>query len=412
MPASKITELNGEVEAIATRQGERRLIVVLTDEDARVLVSDGDEAFAEDTGASAFLRSLLSGLSEDTPALRAEFVGDILCLSVNSSQLTSGGTSVVLAVDLATQEVRELVRVDSLFTIPAIVGVDDRFLLVGVYEDASQSDGRVARVMAFDLANRTEYEILRLDYEKDGVAVPDAGDATGEDDGEWEGVRPLITHLTYASAARRLYLVTLDPDQGEGNRICAVTLDENCRLIGDPELLLHEICEPYSPIVGGACASPYRDEVVAVMYASEWEKFVPISSMPGESDFLSAADLHVVRSGEPPRRLAVLGQLGINIAFYDREAEAPNLPNRFRIRFDFDGAGNEVTPVIPLDQNRYLIALFGGTLTEINADTGAQSVVHRFGKPITALQSGFDSRSVFVGLATGEFFTITVPQGV
>ncbi|MBC8137195.1 MAG: hypothetical protein H8F28_15045 [Fibrella sp.] len=407
--AQKITGLNGEIVAVASEPTRRWVVAFSTESDVKVLTFPEEGPPVEDAQASALTRAALNGLTERTPSVRAEFLRDTLCVGINHFQLNGGGTSAVLAVDLATSEVRELCRFDGLFTTPPIVAIDDRFVLAGVYEDQEQTEDWVGSVRVFDLSNRTQHELLRLDFEKDGVAVPVGADT--DEDADWEGVRPLISHLAYAPPARRLYLVTQDPDQGEGNRIRAVTLDMDCRAVGVPEPLLHEIWEPYSPVVGGACASPHRDEAVAVMYASEWEKFVPISAMPGESDFLPAADLHVARAGEPARRLAVLGQLGVNIAFYDREAEAPNLPDRFRIHFDFGNAGSEVTPVIALGPDRYLIALFGGTLTEINIETGKQSVVERFGEPITALQNGFDPGTVFVGLVTGEFFTVAVPQG-
>lgn len=406
----QIAELNGEIVAIAVQREQRMLVAFSTESDVKVLaLPEGEGQPVEDAQSSAFIRAALSRLTERTPSVRAEFVGSVLCVSINHLPLHGGGTSAVLAFDLAKEEVRELIRFDGLFTTPPLDGVDDRFLLVGVYEDKEQTDDWIGSVVAFDLASGTQHELLRLDLEKDGIAVP-VGEDTDEDD--WQGVRPLITHLAYAPTARRLYIVTLDPDQGEGNRIRAVALDTDCRVVSTLEPLLHEIWRPYSPVVGGVCASSYRDEAVAVMYASEWENFVPISSMPGESDFLPSADLHIARSGETPRRLDVLGQLGVNIAFYDREAEAPNLPDRFRIHFDFGNAGSEVTPIIPLDPNRYLLALFGGSVIKINTETNVQTVVDQFDKSITALQLGLDKNSAFIGLENGELFSVGVPQEV
>ncbi len=213
--------------------------------------------------------------------------------------------------------------------------------------------------------------------------------------------------MDYDPARRRLYLAALDPDNRDGNRLLALTLDADGRPPGPPETLLRLKETPYSPVIGGLCANPHNGEAACLMFASEWEGFVPITRMPREGDPLPVAVLHLVRPGSEPRRLDVLGYLETNLTFYDREHEVPSLPHRFR--FDFAGAQTEVTPLLALGPSRYLATLFRGTLLDLRTDAGTQAVVAQFEPSITALSAGLAPGTALVVLAEGALHEVDLP---
>ena len=335
----KLAALNGEVVTIAVDPARGRVVACTSDCNAAVLEHDEP---SEDS--ASLVRSALEGMKADwSPDLHAAFIAGRLYLTFGSFELKGGGHSALLVVDLDAGTTAEVHRdADGFYTgrVSPPVGVDDRFVLVETF------DGEASKLVAFELPGLKRRDVLRLEIQ----------------DAELGLVRPVVAAMALVPAGRRLYLVTTDPDNCDGNRLLHVDLDADCLPLGPPETLVREKWEPYSPCIGGACANPATGEAACLMYASEWEKFVPIARLPEQGDSLPAADLHLARPGVAPRRLDVLGYLGTNVAFYDREADAPNLPQRFRIRFDFAEAGAEVTPLIALGPDRYLVALFRGTL--------------------------------------------------
>lgn len=382
-----LAQLSGEVVTIGVDPTRGRAAACTSALDAAVLDDGGLHR-----GGSALVRSALEGYKGSWSSdVGAAFVGGRLYLNVGAYELPGGGTTAILALDLNAGTVQEIARERAGFyrgrACPP-VGVADRFVLVETF------DGEAAGLAAFERPDHVRHEILRLEIEADGEDA--------------RVVRPLIAAAALSPSDRRLFLVTDDPDNLDGNRVLALALGADCRALVPPETLLRVVEEPYAPCIGGACVNPHTGEAACLMYASEWERFVPIARLPEEGDPIPVADLHLVRPGAAPRRLDVLGRLGTNAAFYDRESEAPNLPHVFRIGFDFGGARAEVTPLIALGPDRYLVGLFRGTLLAIRTDTGEHATVHHFDAPITALAAGLAAGKALVGLADGGVYALGV----
>lgn len=416
-----LAELSGEVIALVVQPEKGRVVACTHRTDATVMTLAKDGQAIVDEPATTFLRTVLKDLCPENDALevRAEFIGSLLYLTVTGYTLGDEGSgAATLALDLDAQTVRQLWRgAEGAYfgmSYPASpVGVGDRFVLTHAYEEET------SRVLAFTSGAEEGRILLRLGPEVDGVPVgtpdPEADDTEDESEDEGEGAcLPGISQLLVGPDRSHLFLVTYDPDNWDGNRIRSLALDADCQAAGPLETLVCVKWTPYSPMIGGACVNPYSGEVACLMYASEWETFVPVSQLPQEGDLLPVADLYLAHpdSEVPWRRVDVCGKLGVNMAFYDREADAPNLPHNFRVSWDFDNAGHEVTTLIALDPNTYLIGLFGGTLLTLRTDTGDHTTVHQFdpGTSITALKAGLTLGTALVGLTNGHVCVVTIPS--
>ena len=393
--AETVANLNGEVVVLAHQADRRRVLAVTDLGDVSVLDfrNAGDAAGSRVDGeAAAWVRSVVDEVTERSAPIdvSAGFVGPWLILAVAWNRIGHGWTVATLALDPGEKSARDLMRTEGYSGGPSRpVGVaGGRFVVVD-----SSDEGYTTIVNAFALPQFERHEVLRLDDDPDGLRPTLAGR-----DG-----------LLYDPAAHRLFLVTVDPDNWDGNRILSVPLDADCRPGADgPKTLVCVKVEPYSPRIGGACVNPFTGEVACVMYSSEWEGVVPVARLPERGDLISVADLYVVRPGGNPRRFDVRGALGVNATLYEREADAPNVPDRFRFTFDFGGARSEVTPVVALGPDAYVIGLFGGSLVKLSTATGAQERVYAFDSPITALAPGAEPDSVLVGLATGAVVAVPV----
>ncbi len=397
-----IAQLQGEVVSIAVSP-DGRVAVGTNRGDACILTGISEEETV-DMQATAFVCSLVDVAQGKMVEIRATWAGSRLCLLVAGDPFGCKVGRTLRVLDLEQQTARELWRIGGdeyiglIICDPVVVG--SQAFIAGFQE----AGGYVQGVSLADEEGAEPFGVVQLKVESDGVPL-------NNPDEEEEGILPIINHLLAHEPTGRLFLLTIDDGNCDGNRIRTVTLGEDGKASDYPATLFHIDIEPYPPVMGGACVNFYTGEAACAMYMSEHETFVPIAQIPQEGDWLPCADLYTVEPGEEAHHFAIKGRLGHNIAFYDREADAPNLPHNFRICWEFGNAGNEVTPVVATGPNTYAVALWLGTLLQIDTDTGEQTHLHDFDEPITALGFSPVTNRVYVGLSSGEVYPFAIAGG-
>jgi hypothetical protein len=106
---------------------------------------------------------------------------------------------------------------------------------------------------------------------------------------------------------------------------------------------------------------------------------------------------------------ALSGEVGVNVGVRRVDPERPGQGPEYWL-FRINSLTHRM-PVCPLGPDCDRIGVWGGTLCALEPSADRQTTVHQFEAEITAVRAGFGEDSVFVGLANGGLFHVTVPGG-
>lgn len=373
-------KVDDSVISIAVDRDNGRVIAFGKDGAVRVY-KEGDGTWTNDRKAGAFITSVMQSLRKEfVPRVASSFLHGFLFLVLEGIfGLAGGGRIAVVLVDVARRSSRVLLRTDGLNIPPDPIGTSEGFVFCG-FQDA---------VAAF---KRPRFRPVWVD----------------RPDGEEPEERVIAVDGIHYSEKKK-NLIVMDSIVTGPDRIRVYHLDTSGKAVKRVEFKHGGTAQakyrgtPACDVCRGACFNAASNEIAYVMSPDEWvacRKPKPGATAP-------MADFYVHRIGGRPRRFRVQGEIGRNVGFR-RSDRLPASTKRPPAAYWLYSVETDLSRsfVYPVGRSQYLVTIPGGTLLSLDTKSGYQKTLCQFESEISSMKLGFGLSLAFIGLATGELFSL------